>query len=220
MGEWTQIVETSPGDQPGPAKERRNDSRMMVDEKTNFETDLTEMAITVQRMALRYQMNRVRMLEQLSEMVLDSTTPVKVVQGGAMPATPASKANPSTPILVLGEEVLYIGKHKGKAYQDIAADDPSYVKWVMTNPSEGMSVQLKHFRDWLESRYRIAKLNKSGPVVVVRKEDSKIVFGPMTGRVMPTENDEMLEPKYDVKEMHAMEANVRRLHAMEANVRT
>ena len=39
-------------------------------------------------------------------------------------------------------------------------------------------------------------------VVVVRKEDSKIACGPMTGRVMPTENDEMLKPKFDVNAVY------------------
>ena len=269
MGEWTQIPEQD----QGPAK--GVDARMMVYDELTLETEMTQLAILVQRLALRYQMTRVQMLEHLSEAILGGPVNYKpgptprrsedesdeecwisyrqqqrerqgqenLPQGkaqdksSARPAVSQSTAavdsadayativsdhvlrvarigieipHPGNP----GEDVLHIGKHKGKTYQDIAENEPSYLKWVMTNPTnpdEGMSPQLKHFRKWLEARYRLAKLNKS--LALVRKVDSKIVCGPMTGRIMPTENDAALQQQFDVKEQKTMEENIRMLQA-------
>ena len=252
MGEWTHIPEQD-------------------HEELTLETEMTYVAIRVQRLALRYQMTRVQMLEHLSEAILGG--PVNYKPGptprrsdeecwisygqqqrerqgqenlpqekakdksSARPAVSQSKAavdsadayativsdhvlrvahigieipHPGNP----GEDVLQIGKHKGKTYQHIAENEPSYLKWVMTNPTnpdDGMSPQLKHFRKFLEARYRLAKVNKS--LALVRKVDSKIVCGPMTGRIMPTENDAALQQQFDVKEQKTMEENIRMLQA-------
>ena len=188
LGEWIHIPEQG----EGPAKEQRSDECIQKD-------DMAQLAVLAQRVALKHKMTRVQVLESLSETIMGSAR------------KPDTSGTPATPVLILGEDVLFIGKHKGKTYVDIAENDPCYLKWVLTNPEEGMSVQLKHFRKWLEVRYRQAKFNKSGTTIMVRKSDSLILVGPMAGRVMPAETAEPTEQKFDDHERKTMEENVQKL---------
>ena len=101
--------------------------------------------------------------------------------------TPEAKATPTAAAAEDPEnEVLMFGKHRGKKdFRTAAAEDPEYVKWVLTNTDKGSYPQMKTFRAWLGKRYDVYKPAKSAPAMLRELSTGKAMTGPLKGSVIP-----------------------------------
>ena len=170
------------------AKAMRRDARMMTDESLTKTEEMMILAVLAQRTALRHQMTRTQVFEELGAIVFP-TDNVKV----AVLDTSVTTRHPATTeeATIIGEvapadgdTVLFVGKHKGRTFQWVEEGDPSYLKWVLTNIDKGSHPQMADLRSWATERYEIVKSNKSDPANLMRKSDGMIMTGTMAGRAM------------------------------------